>query len=207
MMRILILILLILANLNTFAQKVDIKHKYITITYDTLHKVPVSVRYILKADSINKIVAFRSEFHYDTLLKRKHQNEIKTYYRSTYDKGHLAPDRDFTYSLSAEYEVMSMTNVVPQNPNLNRGVWRQIESYVRTLSYRFDSLEVVTGTIYTDTTKLKNIPVPTYIYKTVNTYKYKLIFLAKNQDCTDCDGDDLLIDQSELDIIKSKSIY
>jgi len=123
---------------------------------------------------------------------------MRAYYNSGFDRGHLAPDRDFVYNISAEYEVMSMTNIVPQNKNLNRGLWKKIETYVRDLSFRFDSLEVVTGVLYLDNNTLYGVPIPTHFYKIVNTYKYKLIFLCKNEECNNCDIDDKLVSEKEL---------
>lgn len=180
------------------AQMVLISHKNITIQYDTLHKRSNNVRYILKADSLQKLSTHRSQFHLDPKLDKKYQWDTKSYENSIYDRGHLAPDRDFIYSKVAEYEVMSMTNIVPQNKNFNRGLWKSIETYVRDLSYRFDSLEVVTGVIYKTNEKINGIPVPSHFYKIVNTYKYKLIFFCKNEPCKNCDIDDFLITEKEF---------
>lgn len=187
-------ILLVFISCLTNAQNVLVKHNYLTIVYDTLHHCPIYSRYILKADSIDKIKTYRTQFHYDYLISYMNQPNMKEYIGSGYDKGHLAPDRDFTYSLPAEQEAMFITNVAPQNPNLNRGVWKQIEEYVRKLSYRFDSLEIITGVIYKGN-MMGNIPLPEYFYKIVNTYTYKLYFLCKNEPCIKCDIDDQLVDE------------
>jgi endonuclease G len=41
-----------------------------------------------------------------------------------------------------------LTNAVPQNPSLNSGRWRQLESAVRRLSSDYDSLIILTGPVF-----------------------------------------------------------
>lgn len=188
----------LLVTIQVSAQTVVLQHKFITIQYDTGKRGALNVRYILKADSINKLATHRTVFHYEEKLPRRYQADMQAYVGSDYDRGHLAPDRDFTYNIDAEYEVMSMANIVPQNKNLNRGLWKKIETYVRDLSFRFDSLEVVTGVLYKSNNTLYGVPIPTHFYKIVNTYKYKLVFLCKNEECIACDIDDFLIEEKEL---------
>jgi len=71
------------------------------------------------------------------------------YTNSGYDRGHMAPAADFSYDETAMYESFYMSNIAPQVPNLNRGVWASLEEWVRTAATRERSLLVVTGPVVT----------------------------------------------------------
>lgn len=64
------------------------------------------------------------------------------YSSSGYDRGHMAPDAliQCHYGPTEKMETYLMTNISPQRPNLNQGVWENLEQYVReTLSQRDES--------------------------------------------------------------------
>ena len=54
------------------------------------------------------------------------------YTHSGYDRGHMAPNHAIAtrFGRTAQLETFRMTNVCPQTPNLNRGVWKKIEGMV-----------------------------------------------------------------------------
>lgn len=64
------------------------------------------------------------------------------YTSSGYDRGHMAPDAliQCHYGPVEKMETYLMTNISPQKPELNRGIWEELEEYVReTLSQKDDS--------------------------------------------------------------------
>ncbi len=69
-------------------------------------------------------------------------------YDKTYDRGHLDPADDNTQSAKIMSECFLLSNIVPQNPNLNRGIWKKLETVVRNWVRKGKDLYVVTGTIY-----------------------------------------------------------
>jgi endonuclease G len=60
------------------------------------------------------------------------------YRRSGYDRGHIVPSADRTASIAANSATFLMTNILPQAPDNNRGVWRELEEYARDLVYQQD---------------------------------------------------------------------
>ncbi len=72
----------------------------------------------------------------------------KDYMSSGYDKGHMAPDDDMRYDLVVEQESFIMTNMTPQLPNFNRGIWKSLEEYSRNTAYANDGLIILSGSIY-----------------------------------------------------------
>jgi endonuclease G, mitochondrial len=111
----------------------------------------------------------RNTFHAEPRLPRSERAEIKDYSRSGFDRGHLTPSDDMPDERS-QHESFSLANMVPQNPENNRILWKSIESAVRNLARRDDELYVVTGPIFQGATlqRLKGrVLVPTSLFKAV----------------------------------------
>ncbi|WP_062327175.1 DNA/RNA non-specific endonuclease [Treponema endosymbiont of Eucomonympha sp.] len=92
------------------------------------------------------------------------------YVRSGYDRGHLAPAADMRYSERAMRESFYMSNITPQTPECNRGVWAQLERAVRAAAARGRAW-VISGPVLDKTTFPRigenNVAVPEYHYKAV----------------------------------------
>ena len=104
--------------------------------------------------------------------------EVKTgsaisfdYQGSGYDRGHLAPAGDMHWSAKTMLESFYMSNMSPQEPSFNRGVWSKLEKAVRRFAYSEGSVVVVTGPIVTaDDTKTighNKVRVPGFYYKVI----------------------------------------
>ncbi|NBR00152.1 MAG: DNA/RNA non-specific endonuclease [Actinobacteria bacterium] len=75
--------------------------------------------------------------------------ETSDYAKSGYDQGHLAPDGDMSWNQQVEYESFLLSNMSPQVPNVNRGVWKYIETTVRAWTWeRGHTFAVYAGNIY-----------------------------------------------------------
>ena len=86
-----------------------------------------------------------------------------------YDRGHMAPAADMKWSEQAMRESFYTTNICPQNANLNRGDWNDIEELVRDYAQKFGSVYVVCGPIVSDTPNhmgnYQRIAIPSAFYK------------------------------------------
>lgn len=58
-------------------------------------------------------------------------SELSDYKGSGYDRGRLVPTGDMKYSDESMRESFFMSNISPQNPDFNRGIWRKLEQLVR----------------------------------------------------------------------------
>ena len=58
------------------------------------------------------------------------------YTGSGYDRGHIAPSADRTRNEADNSAAFLMSNMMPQVPELNRGVWDDLEEYCRELVQR-----------------------------------------------------------------------
>ena len=74
-----------------------------------------------------------SKFFADPHLPPNERAELKDYARSGYDRGHVAPSGDMP-NPKAQQECFSLANMVPQDPQNNRGVWEGVESAVRQMT-------------------------------------------------------------------------
>lgn len=73
--------------------------------------------------------------------------EDSDYYGSGYDRGHMCPAADNKFSKKAMEESFLFTNMCPQNSNLNRGDWNEMEMACRDWAQKYGSVYVVCGPI------------------------------------------------------------
>ncbi|MEG4242940.1 DNA/RNA non-specific endonuclease [Microcoleus sp. Pol10_D6] len=69
------------------------------------------------------------------------------YTGSGYDRGHIAPSADRTRNEPDNSSTFLMTNMMPQVPELNRGVWGDLEEYCRELVAQGKELYIVAGPV------------------------------------------------------------
>lgn len=69
------------------------------------------------------------------------------YYNSGYDRGHMCPAADNKWSKKAMEESFLFTNMCPQNGNLNRGDWNEMEMACRKWAKKYGGVYIVCGPI------------------------------------------------------------
>lgn len=69
------------------------------------------------------------------------------YYNSGYDRGHMCPAADNKWSKKAMEDSFLFTNMCPQNGNLNRGDWNEMEMACRKWAKKYGDLYIVCGPI------------------------------------------------------------
>lgn len=72
----------------------------------------------------------------------------RSYVRSGYDRGHLAPAADFRFSRAAMTGSFFFSNISPQEPALNRGLWSRLEGMVREEALRQGAVYVISGPVF-----------------------------------------------------------
>ena len=141
------------------------------LLHDNQAKIPVWVAWEIKPQNINGCVARTNAFVSDHSLGNNSARP-DDYAGSGYDKGHLANDAHQSWSTQVEYESFLMSNMSPQLPGLNRGIWKLLET--ATGAWGFSSqhtMIVFAGNVY-DVTKDKkigpnNVDVPQGLFKIV----------------------------------------
>jgi endonuclease G len=110
----------------------------------------------------------QNDFRPDDRLPEGWKSIFPSYYtRSGFDRGHIVPSADRTNSVKANSSTFLMTNMLPQEPDLNQGPWEKLESYSRSLARRKNDLYIYAGG-YGEKGKLrKTISIPTDLWKII----------------------------------------
>lgn len=118
-----------------------------TASYNKATKLPNWVAWHLTADRTTG-PAKRSgvDFQADMNVPAP-RAEDSDYYGSGYDRGHMCPAADNKYSEKAMEESFLFTNMCPQNGNLNRGDWNEMEQACRRWAKEYGGVYVVCGPI------------------------------------------------------------
>jgi endonuclease G, mitochondrial len=99
------------------------------------------------------------------------------YARTGFDRGHLCPSDDRDGTLEDNQETFFMTNMTPQAPEHNRGIWKTLEDFGRILTQQGNEVYIIAGTIGEGGTgtngfaktigKNDNITVPASLWKII----------------------------------------
>ena len=106
-----------------------IRHTGYTVSYNAETKIPNWVAWTLTPERFEETVSRYDKFLPDPEVVIPVTTE--DYKRSGYDRGHLCPAADNKWDEQAMRESFYMTNVCPQDHNLNRGDWKELEEACR----------------------------------------------------------------------------
>ena len=139
--------------------------------YIEKHEQPAWVQYIMTAEEVSRRAAKRGDdFRPDPDVPTGSATP-QDYTRSGYDRGHLAPAADMSFSVKTMSESFFMSNMSPQAPQFNRGIWSKLEKQVRHFATKEKRIVVVTGPILpaekTITIGANKVTVPQYYYKVI----------------------------------------
>jgi endonuclease G len=88
----------------------------------------------------------RSTFITDTNLPTNfYWVKTSDYTYSGYDRGHMCPSADRTDNTTDNDLVFLISNIIPQTPDNNEGVWESLETYCRTLGSAGNELLIICG--------------------------------------------------------------
>ncbi|MBI4722685.1 MAG: DNA/RNA non-specific endonuclease [Candidatus Stahlbacteria bacterium] len=150
-----------------------VKHTAYTLKYNEPYEQAEWVAYKLTAERVKGIAKRTDDFRSDPMVKTG-SAELSDYKNSGYDRGHLAPAGDMKWSETAMYESFYMSNMSPQMPGFNRGIWKKLEDQVRDWAVENEEIYIVTGPILEaglSTIGKNKVGVPNYFYKVILDYK------------------------------------
>ena len=108
----------------------------------------------LTAKQLKGEVERDDDFDPDPEIAKGDRAELKDYAGSGYDRGHLAPAGDFTTSAKLKEETFYLSNMAPQLPEFNRGIWKSIEGFTRKLAEKYGEVWVITGPMFLEQSEL-----------------------------------------------------
>ena len=145
-----------------------ITHKGYTVSYNYDWKIPNWVAYELTDEEVEGEVPRYDRFKPDPMVPENATAYTEDYKYSGYDRGHMAPAADMKWDEQVMRESFYLSNICPQNPNLNGGVWKDLEEQVRDLASQKGRIFVVCGPIVNDaneTIGANKVVVPQAFYK------------------------------------------
>ena len=149
-----------------------VKHTGFSLLYNEKHEQAGWVAYDLTRQETNKLFERSDRFVADPKVMTGTATD-KDYEGSGYDRGHLAPASDMGWSATAMAESFFYSNISPQIPGFNRGIWKRLEGLVRSWAIEYDTVYVVTGPILRSglpTLGPNQVSVPEHYYKVILDY-------------------------------------
>jgi endonuclease G len=121
-----------------------VKPQYV-ISYNNQKRIPNWVSWQLNKSWIGSAQR-ANDFRPDsTLPKGWYQVKPSDYNGSGYDRGHMTPSADRSRDAATNSATFLMTNMIPQAPDNNQGVWQKLETYSRELANQGKELHIVSG--------------------------------------------------------------
>ena len=106
------------------------EHMGYTLSYTEKWRIPNWVAWELLSSELYGDFDRAEKFGPDPSWKGR-QAYDRDYVGSGWDRGHMAPSGDMKWSSQTMKECFYLTNICPQNHNLNSGVWNDLEKQTR----------------------------------------------------------------------------
>ena len=146
----------------------QLDHTGFSLGYSYRHRQSLWASYELTAEQLNQPQHTRKDRFAADPLVRKNPVQPKEYTKTGFDRGHLAPAADLSYSKAALADSFYMSNMSPQRPDCNRNLWLKLEKQVRSWAKNKQRIWVVTGPLFCEPSPKMgktDIPVPAAFYK------------------------------------------
>ena len=142
------------------------------IGYNATTKTATYVVEHVTKEAITGPAKRKDDFRPDPALPKNAQSQLTDYSSAgnIYDRGHLVPAGDNTQNDLIMSESFFLSNMVPQIANNNRGIWKQLETKVRTYVTSTGDVYVASGTIYDQgytSIGTNKVGVPTRLFKVI----------------------------------------
>ena len=166
-----------------------------TVYFNPKYHIPNCVAYELTATEIAQADApdsqKRNNYTFNADPKVSSCPEWWEYKDSYYDRGHMAPAMDMRWSAKSMEQCFYMTNICPQDHDLNNGEWRKMEEAIHSWARTYKQIYVMTGPVLPKnniemTGKHNDIAVPQQFFKIVYAPQQgmAIAFLFDNENAT-----------------------
>jgi len=144
--------------------------KEYVVCYDAQKRIPLWAGYQLtSAEIVQK--ERRDAFRTDPGLTDDENAHCADYKGSGYDRGHSVPRDDMNRTFEVQADTFLLSNMSPQTPALNRGIWRWLEDLVRVWGKEFNTVYIIMGPVFvgqqTHTVASGRVAIPTEFFKIV----------------------------------------
>jgi len=187
-------------------------HVAYALEYSEEHEQALWVAYVLTKEETIARIKRSDRFIQDPMVKSESATD-SDYKGSGYDRGHLAPAADMAWSQITMQESFYYSNMSPQNPGFNRGIWKRLESQVRSWAILYDSVLVVTGPVLIDllpTVGPNEVSVPRYYFKALldlNAERFEGIAFILPNEKSQNDLTDFVVSIDSLESLTQLNLY
>ena len=140
------------------------------LSYNKETRCPNWVAWNLTADHADGEWARSNDYRedYDVPAPRATNDDYK---RSSWSRGHMCPAGDCKWDANAMSETFLLSNMCPQDRNLNSGLWNRIEMDCRKWAKRYGSVYIVCGPLFYnkehETIGVNKVVVPEAFFKVI----------------------------------------
>ncbi len=121
---------------------------YYVINYCDRWRIPYWSAYHLTAEDIKGTARRTNSFRPDFEVPEQARSTLEDYRGKRLDRGHLAPAGVFKRSKEAMAATFVLSNISPQHPSTNRGIWRDLERQIRKMIKDRGEAWVVAGNAF-----------------------------------------------------------
>lgn len=140
------------------------------VIYDNDARIPIVAYYFLTPEKSIGCVARSNGFRSDPDIEPQHRSYPSDYAKQGYDLGHNVNAADMAWSKESSEASFYMSNISPQLPELNRGIFKKLETKIRDYTYESGhTIIVYVGNIWTENSpRLKNnVIIPDSTFKII----------------------------------------
>lgn len=130
------------------ADEFIVRHTGYTLSYDSNYNTPRWVAWVLTSAETDGRISRSQEFFEDPEIPQRHRVCDTEYRGSGYDRGHMCPAGDMQWSPEAMRECFYMSNMCPQDHQLNGVSWKRLEESCRRWARQEGQIYIVCGPIY-----------------------------------------------------------
>jgi endonuclease G len=165
-------------------QNVTIKKQHYTSVYSQSLEQPLMVTYDVLCNSKQSKANYNSRQGLNFYVESGvHTSDDLDYAHNDYDKGHMAPAADFNCDETSLKETFSYVNCALQHKDLNRGQWKDLESYEKELAINNKVSVLITLDFFGSVRNSTGAMIPVGFTKTIslNGKKFKSYYFPNQR--------------------------
>lgn len=128
---------------SIMAQTLTMSNGVYWCQFNTVLQIPTQVRWIVNKANLGSSKRDPSWRFMNDVPAPYGRATHDSYSRSGYDRGHMAPAADYARPIYLCRETFRISNICPQTPALNRGLWKKTEIQERSLAISNNSVRVL----------------------------------------------------------------
>lgn len=170
-----------------------LERKGYSIAYDTRGKIPLwAFEHLTEENLVKQVEREGIPFQEDRDIYPAHRSTLADYQMSGFDRGHIIPAANDSHLEEALRETFYLSNICPQHPKFNRGIWKSLEQHVRSLVKTYGQLNVVSGPLFLSYEKggkrfityqvigENQVAVPTHFFKMIQVQGKRWAYVIPN---------------------------